>query len=248
MENRSEDCRDIVLEYLFHYCHENTAKALLSEISNLDGCIKELHAKDSQNNCNVDIKAKSTSSYDWSSLDARKDIIDAIKRGDIGKAFSLIELHFPALIRTYNTINRLSLNEKPKPLPKSHYTLFNLRCQQFIEALRFSGEMEAIQFAQYYLRPCHDIYPDLTNSVTTLIAYEDLTSEHTKDLLSQQRRDDIAEEVNEMILESQHFSPKTTLEKLWRQKTVVQVELDNQRREQTWKNSKEVDNLEKVPM
>lgn len=60
--------------------------------------------------------------------------------------------------------------------------------------------MEAIQFAQYYLRPCHDIYPDLTNSVTTLIAYEDLESENTKDLLSQQRRDDIAEEVNEMIL------------------------------------------------
>lgn len=48
--------------------------------------------------------------------------------------------------------------------------------------------------------------------------------------------------------ESQLFSPKTTLEKLWRQKTVVQVELDNQMREQTWKNSKEVDNLEKVPM
>lgn len=45
MENRSKDCRDIVLEYLFHYCHENTAKALLSEISNLDSCTEELHSK-----------------------------------------------------------------------------------------------------------------------------------------------------------------------------------------------------------
>ncbi|CAO3607884.1 unnamed protein product [Mucor hiemalis] len=248
MENRSKDCRDIVLEYLFHYCHENTAKALLSEISNLDSCTEELHSKALQNNCYVDVEANSNSSYEWSSLGARKDINDAIKRGDIGKAFTLIELHFPALIRTFNTINRLGSNEKPKPLPKLHYTLYNLRCQQFIEALRFSGEMEAIQFAQYYLRPCHDIYPDLTNSVTTLIAYEDLESENTKDLLSQQRRDDIAEEVNEMILESQQFSPKTTLEKLWRQKTVVQVELDNQMREQLSKNSKEMDNLEKVPM
>lgn len=93
-------------------------------------------------------------------------------------------------------------------LPKSHYTLYKLRCQQFVEALRTSGEIEAIQFAQYYLRPCHKLYPDLTNSVTTLIAYENLENENVKDLLSQQRRDSIADEVNEMILgkERTHYS------------------------------------------
>lgn len=49
-------------------------------------------------------------------------------------------------------------------------------------------------------------------------------------------------------VESQQFSPKTTLEKLWRQKTVVQVELDSQIRKEMLTHQKEVDNLEKVLM
>jgi hypothetical protein len=127
------------------------------------------------------------------------DIYDAIKQGGIGKAFALIEQHFPALIRTYNTINRMEVYDQTN-LPKSHYTLYKLRCQQFIEALRASGEAEAIQFGKYYLRPYHKFYPELTNSVTPLIAYENLENENVKDLLSQERRDSIADEVNEMIL------------------------------------------------
>ncbi|KAL9538702.1 hypothetical protein MBANPS3_010739 [Mucor bainieri] len=113
-------------------------------------------------------------------------------------------------------------------LPKSHCTIYKLRCQQFVETLRSSGPIEAIQFAKFYFRPCSKLYKELTDDATSLIAYTDLESH---DRSSQRHRDKIADEVNEMILESQHFSPQTALEKLWRQKTVVQVELDNQKRQ-----------------
>jgi hypothetical protein len=112
----------------------------------------------------------------------------------------LIETHFSQLIRTYNTLNRLDTSLNKTPLPKSHYVLYKLRCQQFIEILRTSGDLEAIQFAQRYLRPCSKLYPELTQSVTTLIAYKELENEKTKDLLSQDRRDMLADQVNEMIL------------------------------------------------
>lgn len=127
------------------------------------------------------------------------DIHDAIGKGDIGKAFTLIETHFPQLIRTYNTLNRLDTISSAS-FPKLHYVLYKLRCQQFIETLRTCGDLEAIQFAQYYLRPCSKLYPELTQSVTTLIAYKELENEKTKDLLSQDRRDMLADQVNEMIL------------------------------------------------
>lgn len=125
----------------------------------------------------------------------------------------MIEQHFPNIIKAYNTINRTlettiqsdqqlrKQQQQQSAFPKSHYILYKLRCQQFIETLRSSGDLQAIQFAQYYLRPCHKLYTELTNSVTTLIAYTDFVeNDKTKDLLSQKRRDDIADEVNEMIL------------------------------------------------
>jgi hypothetical protein len=50
------------------------------------------------------------------------------------------------------------------------------------------------------------------------------------------------------LIESQQFSAQTALEKLWRQKIAVQVELDNQKRQESSKDQKEAENLEKVPM
>lgn len=118
------------------------------------------------------------------------EIHHAIRQGDIEKAFDLIEHHFPILI-------------KAPYQPKSsgpHYVLYKLRCQQFIETLRSFGEIKAIQFAQHYLRPHHTLYSDLTNSVTCLIAYENLENDKTKEITSQSRRDIVADQVNEMIL------------------------------------------------
>ncbi|CEP17849.1 hypothetical protein [Parasitella parasitica] len=164
----------------------------------------------------------------------------AIKHGDINTAFALIEKHFPNILRTYNTINRMetSVNDKSK-LPKSHSTIYKLRCQQFVETLRTQGAIEAIQFAKIHFHSCRKLYPDLTNDTTLLIAYTDIASH---DRSGQHHREKIADEVNEMILESQHFSPQTSLEKLWRQKTAIQVELDIQKRNELPHNQQEFEN------
>ncbi|KAG2210422.1 hypothetical protein INT46_004048 [Mucor plumbeus] len=256
MNDSNTDCKDIIMEYLLHYCYKDTAKALLNEMQLLDECSKaikvnvnhqdnELSDVSNNNKQTAGILTLDKNNIERNHIDARKDIHNAIKEGDIGKAFTLIEKHFPNLIRTYNTINRMetSLNDK-STLPKSHYIIYKLRCQQFVETLKTSGAMEAILFAKFYFRPCSKIYAELTNSATSLIAYTDLENH---DRSSQHHRDKIADEVNEMILESQHFSPQTTLEKIWRQKTAIQVELDNQKRKESSQNQQESENT-KIPM
>jgi hypothetical protein len=50
------------------------------------------------------------------------------------------------------------------------------------------------------------------------------------------------------FIESEHFSPQTALEKVWRQKAAIQVELDNQKRRESLQNQKEYENTEKVAM
>lgn len=68
--------------------------------------------------------------------------------------------------------------------------------------------MEAIEFAQRYIRPCFEYYKEYTETITALIAVKDLNndtvkdglSQDQKDLLSQNQRDSIADEVNEIIL------------------------------------------------
>jgi hypothetical protein len=38
METNGDECPAIVIEYLVHYCYEQSAKALLKEIKQLDKC------------------------------------------------------------------------------------------------------------------------------------------------------------------------------------------------------------------
>ncbi|KAI7899858.1 CTLH/CRA C-terminal to lish motif domain-containing protein [Cokeromyces recurvatus] len=261
MSEYNNECRAIVMEYLLHYCYTDTVKILLKEMQQLDSCTNLIQKETGIHVDLVDIIDNTTSfdvsnlssleenSIKWDYIKARKDIYESVREGNIDKAFNLIEAHFPNLIRLYNTINRIeSLSSPNKSLPKAHYILYKLRCQQFIETLRTLGDIAAIQFAQTHLRPCNKIYADLTNSVTTLIAYANLENDKTRDLLSQERRNLIADEINQVLLESQNFSSQTTLEKLWRQKTVTQVELDNQKRKESSQEQKETENTEKVPM
>ena len=106
-----------------------------------------------------------------------------------------METHFPDLITAYNNYTP---NDAQALL--LHSTLYKLRCQQFIETLRTSGDIKAVQFAQKYIRPWRKMYPDITNNVLILIAYHDLENENTRELLSQERRDKMAEQVNKIIL------------------------------------------------
>ncbi|CAO3618402.1 unnamed protein product [Mucor fragilis] len=258
MNDLNTDCKDIIMEYLLHYCYKNTARAMLDEMQQLDECSRAIKPKvrnaDDQamnvsnshdNKHIIDISALDKNNIEWNHIDARRDIHNTIREGDIGRAFTLIEKHFPNLIRTYNTINRMEAAlQDNATLPKSHCTIYKLRCQQFVETLRSSGPIEAIQFAKFYFRPCSKIYKELTDDATSLIAYTDLESH---DRSGQRHRDKIADEVNEMILESQHFSPQTALEKLWRQKTAIQVELDNQKRQASSRDQQKSENI-KTPM
>ncbi|KAL7313236.1 hypothetical protein PS15m_007006 [Mucor circinelloides] len=283
MNDLNTDCKDIIMEYLLHYCYKDTAKALLDEMQRLDECSKTIklnihnagdqaingsNGNDSKRkSCikhtnsdrfsyidtiytcisaeTIDISTLDKNNIEWNHIDARRDIHNAIKEGDIGRAFNLIEKHFPNLIRIYNTINRMETTPEDKStLPKSHCIIYKLRCQQFVETLRSSGPIEAIQFAKFYFRFCSKIYKELTHDATSLIAYTDLESH---DRSSQRHRDKIADEVNEMILESQHFSPQTALEKLWRQKIAIQVELDNQKRQSSSRDQQQSENT-KTPM
>ncbi|GAN06815.1 hypothetical protein MAM1_0136d06305 [Mucor ambiguus] len=254
MNDLNTDCKDIIMEYLLHYCYKDTAKALLDEIQHLDECSKAIKLKvhnavgdqaisarnDHDKRHTIDMSMLDKSNIEWNHIDARKDIHNAIREGDIGRAFTLIEKHFPNLIRAYNTINRMEAAlQDSSALPKSHCTIYKLRCQQFVETLRSSGPIEAIQFAKFYFRPCSKLYKELTDDATSLIAYTDLESH---DRASQRHRDKIADEVNQMVLESQHFSPQTALEKLWRQKTAIQVELDNQKRQSSARDQQESEN------
>lgn len=188
------------------------------------------------------------------------DIQTKIQQGDIYEAFTLIESHFPQLIKTYEYYNQLQTFQPP---PRSHYILYKLRCQQFVETLRFSGDMEAIAFAQRYLRPNYEFYADYMNNIAVLMAYKDVENDTTRELFGQPRRDTIADEVNEMILGIINpslslfsfitflicvESRQTALEKLKRQNAIVQIELESQVRQELLKNQKEAEVVEKVSM
>ncbi|KAI8874494.1 hypothetical protein K501DRAFT_328445 [Backusella circina FSU 941] len=239
MERNNDECHAIVIEYLLHYCYEQSARALLKDIKQLDNC-NVASEKDYlvYQPTQLEKQKKKTHLLDeneiqWDHITARKTIHHAIQLGDISKALKLIEHTFPNIM----TASRIAEGA-------SQRVLYKLQCQQFIEVLRSEGEVNAIQFAQRYLRPHHRYYAELADSVTCLIAYPK-EDPHAIRLLSQERRDTMADEVNQMILEFQHSSARTTLERLYRQKITIETELDNQKREEIFKKN-DVESREKV--
>ncbi|KAI8368038.1 CTLH/CRA C-terminal to lish motif domain-containing protein [Blakeslea trispora] len=222
-----EDCQAIVIEYLLHNCYQQSAKALFKDVQSLsDSTVDTTRLKDKRQDY---LKEKNIK---WNEIDTRKDISYAIQQGDIAKAFSLMETHFPDLIESYN-------NYTSDTQSTLHSTLYELRCQQFIETLRTQGDIKAVQFAQEHIRPWRKVYPDITNNVLILIAYHDLENENTRELLSQERRDKMAEQVNKTILESRHLSSTTSLEKIWRQKITVQEQLITEKAKESQNKSNE---------
>ncbi|KAG0171425.1 hypothetical protein DFQ28_008567 [Apophysomyces sp. BC1034] len=162
----------------------------------------------------VDNELETFSNYPWEVLDARKDLHHAILNGDIPRAFGLLDRHFPAIMQ--NTSNE---------------TLFKLRCQQFVEIVRSCSELEAIHFAQDYLKPMHAIYPEQTIEVTSLIAYPDPLNSRARYLLSQERRQQLADEVNRMVLDVCHLATESALERAAKQDALVRTELENSRQQ-----------------
>lgn len=133
------------------------------------------------------------------------ELYDAIVQGNIPQAFDLIYRHFPSLAAQ-------DPNAPPTPEPRviehnssidpSHlrYILFKLRCQQFIEIIRSSDSVQAIEFAKMYLRPQHKDHQHLRDEVSVLIAYSSPEESNYRHLLSQERRQELADQVNTVVL------------------------------------------------
>lgn len=131
------------------------------------------------------------------------ELYDAITKGDIARAFELIEQHFPALAshdaQISSSVEPMALEY---PVDPSHmqYIVFKLRCQQFIEIVRSSNGVDAIQFARKHLQWGHKEYPEMAQEVSSLIAYNDPANSDCGHLLSQERRQQLADEVNAVVL------------------------------------------------
>ncbi|KAI8345354.1 CTLH/CRA C-terminal to lish motif domain-containing protein [Blakeslea trispora] len=191
------ECHSIVIEYLIHNCFKNTANALIKERQKLQLCNKTL-------SLNGDLKKY----IQWQLLDARKSLVQAVREGNITIAFELIQQYFPSLMQG--------------SIPSSEHILFKMKCQQFIEIIRSScstSELEAIRYAQIHLRPTHPQDKELVKEVTALIAYTDPYKSQSKYLLAQERREQLASELNHTLLE-------TSIERLTRQYSVIKKELE----------------------
>ncbi|KAI9253181.1 CTLH/CRA C-terminal to lish motif domain-containing protein [Sporodiniella umbellata] len=229
MDHYDSDSRAIVLEYLLHYCHQDSAKALVKEMKLLDEC---------SNSILTNNQRTFDDAIDWKEVKARKEVYENIKSGNSEQALSLLKRHFPNLMDRYAN----AVQGDP-----THFTIYKLYCQQFIEITKLAGALEAIEFARAHLRPFHEFYTDYTHSITSLIAYKDLEHEKIKNIMSQEHRDEIADQINRLLLETRTMSAQTALEKLWRQNKVVLSESSTRNRSLI---SKVLDlkNSDKIPL
>ncbi|OBZ91283.1 Glucose-induced degradation protein 8 [Choanephora cucurbitarum] len=197
------ECQSIVIEYLIHNCFKNTVNAFIKERRRLQLCSKPLLI-------NGDLKKLPTKG----SMD--NGLVQAVRKGDITLAFELIQQYFPSLTQD--------------SIPSSEHVLFKLKCQQFIEIIRSScptSELEAIRYAQMHLKPIHSRDKELVKEVTALIAYTDPYKSQSKYLLTQERREQLASELNYTLLAYCDLPVETSIEKLTKQYSVVQQELED---------------------
>ncbi|RCH96750.1 Ran-binding protein 9 [Rhizopus azygosporus] len=193
------DCNLLVLDYLVHHCYGKTAKAFIENIKTLD---QFAYLPSQTKHCKLN---------GYSIIDLiNASIKDSIGQGEIHRALKVIKDHFPALLE-HDELQHIS---------------FRLRCQHFIEIIRSGSEMEAILYAQKYLKPVRHEFKEQVREVTSLIAYSDPFQSQSKHLMSQQRRDKLAYEVNCAILDLHCLSDESTIEKIQRQYAVVTDELE----------------------
>ncbi|CAO3600060.1 unnamed protein product [Absidia cylindrospora] len=220
-------CHDVIMDYLMHSCYKDTAKAFNNEYKKQSQYIittlcpetaaMEIDLPSDENGIVLDEQA-------WLLLDTRKGIYEAIERGDIPTAFDLIQKRFPGLVQDSNNImDGLADNEKIW----ADRVLFKLKCQQFVEIIRSSSEVEAIRYAQQNLQPMNEDYQDMITEVASLIAYTNPGQSNQAHLLSQDRRRQLADEVNGIILAYCKMPKQTAMEKLQKQYQVVQQVLQS---------------------
>ncbi|GAA5805971.1 hypothetical protein HPULCUR_011498 [Helicostylum pulchrum] len=203
------ECHSMVIEYLIHNCFKNTAKALINETSRLEDCNSIQKGNIKKNLMDLD-----------------NELTDAIEQGDILEAFALIKKHFPVLASLDNVPNSTPPNDHEAI--KLHTVLFKLKCQRFIEIIRSttpSSELEAIRYAQTHLKATNSELKEKVKEVTALIAYANPHQSQSKHLLTQERREQLAKEVNDVLLTQCNLPVQTSIEKVARQYSLVEEEL-----------------------
>ncbi|KAI8993422.1 CTLH/CRA C-terminal to lish motif domain-containing protein [Pilobolus umbonatus] len=222
MEPMNSDCHSLVIEYLIHGCFKNTAKALLKETSKLENCCDLVDNSIKLNNIDLDNEQQ------WALLDARKSLTQSILQGNIPLAFDLISQHFPTLAAIDISSSALSSANDTLAVDL-HLILFKLKCQRFIEIIRSSSpssEIEAIRYAQTHLKATNNLLKEKVKEVTALIAYANPHESQFKYLLSQERREILANEVNLALLALCNLPKESSIEKIKKQYTLVEEELD----------------------
>ncbi|CAO3591755.1 unnamed protein product [Absidia cylindrospora] len=247
-------CHDIIMEYLMHSCYKNTAKAFDKEFKKQSQyCTISVATPPpalSQDAMDIDQDENGTIMEMFWGRTKRLGLYLMQ-----GRAFNLIQKRFPGLIQgsifsedydsnsgiTNNNNNNNKNNNKNNSMTdiddmddcendeetaRTSRVLFKLRCQQFIEIVRSATEVEAIRYAQQYLRPMHKEYHAMITEVASLIAYADPEQSNQAHLLSQDRRRQLADEVNCIVLAYCKMPEQTAMEKLHKQHQVVQQELD----------------------
>ncbi|KAL7309045.1 hypothetical protein PS15m_011172 [Mucor circinelloides] len=214
------ECHSMVIEYLMHNCFKNTAKALLKETNKLEQCNK------SSGRASKIALQQQEYENQWTLLDARKSLIDAIEQGDIVLAFDLIKRHFPILAAQDLIPNGVPPPNNRAEIAELQDVLFQLKCQRFIEIIRTSSStIDAIRYAQTHLRPTNSRSKEQVKEVTALIAYADPRQSQSSHLLSQQRREQLASRVNQILLAQCNLPVQTSIEKISRQYSLVEEEL-----------------------
>jgi len=153
---------------------------------------------------------------DLESIPYRRQIVQNIALGDVDYALSRLNASFPGL-----------LDDNPD-------VRFSLYSQKFVELIRAKGCEEALVYAQQDLAGFglkDSKYLEALQDVLALLAYEDAEKSPVGNLMSQQRRLDVANEVNALILRVQSAGEASSLETLLRHLILMQNVLNSDKKE-----------------
>eukprot|EP00002_Diphylleia_rotans_P000519 TRINITY_DN10279_c0_g1_i1.p1 TRINITY_DN10279_c0_g1~~TRINITY_DN10279_c0_g1_i1.p1 ORF type:complete len:412 (-),score=72.90 TRINITY_DN10279_c0_g1_i1:148-1383(-) len=140
------------------------------------------------------------------SLPDRSNLRQLMISGELTAAIELLHSRFPGLLRSHTKAN------------------FLVSTQLFIELIRNGRTVDAVACAQSNLSQLRDqkgIDQDELEKVVALLAYPDPSSSPFSGYLSIERRSQVADAANAMILEHFGYQPMSCLEVLMRQLNVA---------------------------
>jgi Ran-binding protein 9/10 len=205
-------CIPLIQEYLAHAGYHDTLKAFQNcaqtDISFESESLSS-HSHSDPDTKKTDVRRNDSSSLSSAaavenSTKARQTIRKAIHAGDINAARDAIE------------------KLRPDWLARVPQASFALDCQQVIEHVRNSQTLAAVELARdRLLRYTDPSYTATLQSVMGLLAYTDPSESPLAHILTQHRRDEVFDVINEAILVDMGCRAKSSLDVLLRQLIVV---------------------------